>query len=273
MRSQSFPFAYLLVTHGSRDPRPHWATAQLAQRVVQRLHSRLPQVLPLALASTATRVATYGGQRNQQLASKPALVGTAVLELGSSPLPEQIQQFTETVRTAGYRRIRIVPLFLLPGVHVMEDIPEAVAEAQSCLGTAISLELQPYLGSHPQLAQLVADSVKANRDRTWMLLAHGSRRPGGNRPIEQLAQQLGMHPAYWAVEPSARSQLERLVAQGQQRISLLPYFLFEGSLTDAIAQMVKQFVADYPQVTVNLAQPLSHSLQLADLITDLALHN
>ncbi|NEP61366.1 MAG: sirohydrochlorin chelatase, partial [Symploca sp. SIO2G7] len=65
------------------------------------------------------------------------LVGTATLELAPSPLHEQIQQFANLALRVGCQEVQLLPLFLLPGVHVMEDIPAEAAQAQANLGDSI----------------------------------------------------------------------------------------------------------------------------------------
>ena len=271
MRSHPFSTAYLLVTHGSRDPRPHWATARLAQQVAARLPALSPppqRLQPLSVVGNALQSASLARNPLNRPANEQPLVGTAVLELGAVSLPEQIQQFAQTARAAGCDRLRIMPLFLLPGVHVMEDIPAAIAEAQARIGTALSLELCPHLGSHPGMEPLAAHALTRLPNRQWIVLAHGSRRPGGNCPIEALADKLGAAPAYWSVAPDLRSQVEQLVGQGHRAIAILPYFLFEGSLMDAIAQLTQQLAQQFPGTDIRLANPLASQPQLIDLLVD-----
>jgi len=56
-----------------------------------------------------------------------------------------------------------VPLFLLPGVHVIEDIPTEVAIAQQALGQEVKIDLRPYLGTHPGLSCLLANQMAATK--------------------------------------------------------------------------------------------------------------
>jgi sirohydrochlorin ferrochelatase len=49
----------------------------------------------------------------------------------------------------------------------------------------------------------------------------------------------------------------------------LPYFLFAGGITDAIAQSVSGLQAQFPRLQLKLAEPIGASAQLADLIVDL----
>ena len=227
--------AYLLVIHGSRDPRPQQSLEQLAALVTQELAN----------------------------SHSPALIGTAVLELASLALHEQIEQFAEKAIATGCEKITLLPLFLLPGVHVMEDIPAEVAIAQTKL-QSIALEVAPYLGSYPELAGALSQSTLPAR----ILIAHGSRRSGGNQPIEAIATALKALPAYWSVTPGLEEQVTQLVQQGCSQIAILPYFLFAGGITDAIAQQVDQLAQQFPETKLALGNPIGTTPALAKLIVD-----
>lgn len=231
--------AYLLVSHGSRDPRPEMAMQQLAKLV-----------------------------RNKLPDSKQ-LVGIAALELSAQPLHEQIRQFAESALAAGCSSLKIVPLFLLPGVHVMTDIPAEVALAQQAIGEDMMIDLLPYLGTHPGFGKLLARPLANIRAEAAILLAHGSRRPASQEQLSATADNLGAVVACWAVPPSLESRVKELVAAGSRQIAILSYFLFAGGITDAIAKSVEELKLQFPGVTFQLTEPLGASPELALLICDL----
>lgn len=232
-------FAYLLVSHGSRDRRPQIAMEQLACLVAHKLE--MPE----------------------------KLVGTGYLELSPETLHEQIRQFAQSVAAFGCHRLKIVPLFLLPGVHVMTDIPHEVTQAQEAVGKDIVLELQPYLGSHPGLQRFLEKQMATIKAEAGILLAHGSRLAGSQQLVETLAANMGIVAAYWAVAPNLESRITELVATGYREIAILPYFLFPGGITDAIAQAIEALKLQFPEVNFYLAEPLGASAELADLIGNL----
>ncbi len=197
------------------------------------------------------------------------LISTACLELSPLPLHQQITEFGDRALGLGYKQLQILPLFLLLGVHVMEDIPAEVALAQQALGQKLKLDLRPHLGSHSGLTRLLANQLAQTKAEAWILLTHGSSRAGAKQPVEAIAQQLGAVSAYWAVAPSLVSRVQELAIAGHQRIGILPYFLFAGGITDAIAQTVAQLQEQYSTVNLHLAEPLGASQELADLIWDL----
>ncbi|MEH1925492.1 sirohydrochlorin chelatase [Nostoc sp.] len=242
--------AYLLLSHGSRDRRPEIAMQQLARLVCHKL------------------------PKNHNSVNSEYLVGIAALEMSSQPLHEQIQQFAKSAfggrkLSQNENHLKIVPLFLLPGVHVMTDIPAEVALAQQATGEDIIIELQPYLGSHPNLDKLLAKQIATIEAEVWILLAHGSRRPGSQETVEAIAARLGAVTAYWAGPPSLESRVKELVTAGYREIAILPYFLFAGGITDAIATSIEALKLQFSAVNFQLAQPLGASAELAELIWDL----
>ncbi|NJL89873.1 MAG: sirohydrochlorin chelatase [Coleofasciculaceae cyanobacterium SM2_1_6] len=278
----------LLVSHGSRDPRPQQASAKLANLLKQKLSN--------------------------------ATIDTAVLELGEQPLHQQITNFVHQLIDSKLvnsqpnlqinsqtisLEILILPLFLLPGVHVMEDIPHQVNLARSSLESSsfsninITLQVLPHLGSHSGMFEIlieqqiatkaieegsvnpvnstsstssinpIVNSPNSDLVEVWILLAHGSKYHHAHQPIKTLAQQINAIPAYWAVSPSLETCVEMLVAQGYQTIGILPYFLFSGGITDAIAKQINSLQQQFTHVQFKLASPISATNSLGDLILDL----
>lgn len=247
--------AYLLVFHGSRDPRPQQAVERLSQLVMRRLQER---------QQSAGGWPEPAIERSDWSHTAP-LVGTACLELGPAPLHQQVVQFARQVWQSGCPQIQVVPLFLLPGVHVKEDIPAELAIAQPLL-PSVTLHLRPHLGSHPDVKRLLP---VPSSEAAVILLSHGSRRPQGNEPVERLAQQLQTWPAYWSVQPSLEDQVRLLAAQGYGQIKIIPYFLFPGGILDAIALQLTHLTQQFPGVEFQLTEPIGPSPALAELVVDL----
>jgi sirohydrochlorin cobaltochelatase len=238
--------AYFLIAHGSRDGRSRQG-----------------------LQACATFVSQYLAE-DQALPSPQPLVGTGVLEFGEQPLAVQIATFAKAAANAGIRQVFLLPLFLVSGNHVNQDLPEAIYQAQAQIPANVSLTLCPFLGSHPQIALLVQErmgEVPLPCDR-WILLAHGTRRLGGNPAIDALATQLGAIPAYWANAPTLETQLQTLASSSTQRIGIFPYFLFTGRTIDAIGQQVLQLQSTFPSLDLQLTHPLNPSPLLAKLLLD-----
>jgi sirohydrochlorin cobaltochelatase len=198
-------------------------------------------------------------------AKSPILVGTAQLELAAKPLHSQISDFARRCTEIGIGQIVVLPLFLIPGVHVMEDIPAEVILATDKIGDLVKLVVLPFLGEDPNFVNL----FEANRSKLPsqnIILAHGSRKTGGNAIVEQLAHRLDLTAAYWSVTPSLADTVAQLVATGATEIGISPYFLFSGGITDAIEKLVSELSAQYPQVQLRLGEPIGNSPELVGTI-------
>ncbi len=230
--------AYLLVFHGSR----YAISAIAASRLAKLLAEKLPN----------------------------PLVSTAALELSAWSLHQTIVDFAQFAISEGYQTIRIVPLFLSQGVHVREDIPHEIAQAQKKLGNTIDLELASYLGGNPEIAALLAQqSAQITSPRTKrILLAHGSRLVGGNLPYESLAAKLSAVNAYWSVPPDLTKVVRSLACENTDIILIILYFLFPGKITQVIADQVGKLQAEFPQIDLILSQPLAETPELADIIIE-----
>jgi sirohydrochlorin cobaltochelatase len=232
--------AYLLVSHGSRDARPQAAMNEIARQWREKQEKAANTVFD----------------------SNFSPVETATLELNVLPLHLQIQEFGKKAIAAGYQTLEIVPLFLLPGVHVMEDIPAEAAKAQSLLSSRLEIKLNYYIGTHPRWKEILAGQIATLNTPNCILLSHGSRRLDGNRSVEKLAAELGVTTAYWSVSPTLAERVSKLVSIGIDAIAIQPYFLFPGEITDAIAQSVTQLQSQYPQIQFNLGHLVSNSALL-----------
>jgi sirohydrochlorin cobaltochelatase len=198
----------------------------------------------------------------------PILVATAQLELADKPLHVQIEDFVSKCDRIGIERVVILPLFLIPGVHVMEDIPAEVAIARDrakLLHSQVTLRVASFLGSDREFANLFAQHRSCLPSQS-IILAHGSWRSGGNTIVEKLASNLDLKAAYWSVAPSLTDRVAELIAAGATEIGILPYFLFAGGITDAIAHSIDCLRQQHPQVKLKLGQPIGNSPELVTTI-------
>ncbi|PSF32650.1 hypothetical protein C7H19_21205 [Aphanothece hegewaldii CCALA 016] len=252
--------AYLLVYHGSRDPRPEQAVRTLTNLFRQRITINESLVNVHHSINNVTALLT-----------KPQypLIDIASLELSAIPLHQNIIKFAKVASTLGFTKLQIIPLFLLPGVHVREDIPREITLAKSEIIETIQLELKSYLGASLELIPLLRQELEKDSADSSILLSHGSRYLGSNQAVEAIAYQLNAIPAYWSVAPSLETQLQVLIEQGAKKIAILPYFLFTGGITEAIAQQVQQLQQTYSQIQLYLREPIGPTEALAQIILNL----
>ncbi|NJN75455.1 MAG: sirohydrochlorin chelatase [Synechococcaceae cyanobacterium RL_1_2] len=229
----TFECAYLLVSHGSRDPRHGLMLQEVAIAFKQALSSQ--PVLVKASSSS-------GG------CGLEPVVQTAALELGLEPLHQEILKAIALAQRQGKTKLVIVPLFLSAGVHVHTDIPEEVALASSKIDFPITLS--PFFGSYPNLNELLANKYEQLGGDGQILLAHGTTHSSGRAKLELRAMMLGASNAYTSMEPSLEQQVQTLIMAGKTRIAIVPYFLFPGRILDRVHQQIQNLQRQYPKVNI-----------------------
>jgi len=254
--AKSSSVAYFPIVHGSRNSAYNAAIAQLKALIYQQLITGTP-------VNTGTPLLEVG-----------------YLEVHPQPLHEQIANFADRAEQQGIKHIQLLPLFLLPGVHTIEDIPEQVAIARNQIPSKIALEIRPYLGTHAtELSRLLMSQMTAVKTQppatVWILFSHGSRRPGGNESVEAIAHRLAnlsgveVVTAYSFVPPFLSDQVAQLWPS-HRRMAILPYVLFPGELTQAISGSVTELCQTFADLQVNIAEPIGPTVDLAQLIMSIS---
>ena len=257
--------AYLLVFHGSRDSRTLAAAAQLKQLLLTkyRFKNILTQQNYLEV-----NLLDYEDKVKDTVSLLKPLVDIAALELASKSLSESLLDFARQASSRGIKQINVIPLFLAPGIHVKQDIPDQIDLALQQVDRSITIELSDYLGNYSGIVSLLSDKFSQLSGEARILVAHGSRLSGVSIYYQNLAIKLDANLAYWSVEPKIASVVEAQIDSGKKKIAILPYFLFPGRITSAIASEVAQLQAQYPQVELNLGEPLGATEALARLIAE-----
>jgi sirohydrochlorin cobaltochelatase len=275
---------YILIFHGSSDARSRSASEALTSRFRDRVSINRSAISdpsgsglsleqgavssrPMVDRPMVDRPMVELGDRDQ------AVVYAAYLECHPLPLHQQIAQIAQELQATHpltKLSLRLLPVFLLPGVHLREDVPAEITQVQQLLGDSVTLDVTAHLGSHLGLRQVLSDRMSRCSMEAWILIAHGSRRPNANQPITALADDLDIAIAYWSTSPTLESRLQDCVRSGYKTIGILPFFLFHGGITDAIAQSITQLSQQYPTLKITFAKPLDVSPGLVDLLIDLA---
>jgi sirohydrochlorin ferrochelatase len=108
-----------------------------------------------------------------------------------------------------------------------------------------------------------------------LLIAHGSRHPEANGDLHALADEMRRTEEYPVIEPAFLELAEpsidtagrRCVAQGAERVILLPYFLAAGVHVSRDLQDRRDRLSwEFPNVEFVLAQPLGPHPLLRDIV-------
>ena len=110
-----------------------------------------------------------------------------------------------------------------------------------------------------------------------LLMAHGSRIPEANDVVHEIAGIVKKMTGYDIVEVSFREQhapniqkgIDACVAQGAERILLIPYFLYMGAhvLEDLPAEL-EEARQRYPGVEMAMGKHLGVHRKLAEIVVD-----
>lgn len=262
--------AYLLVFHGSRDRRTQFAASNLGLLLTKELKSKFKSKTILTQQNYLSKNSDFSQSAMITTLDLPKvpLVEVAPLELTSISLNESLVDFAQQASQKGFKQINVLPLFLAPGIHVQEDIPREITSAIKQINNPVTVELSPYLGKYSGIVPLLAQKFDELSGQTRILIAHGSRLAKVAHYYQSLASQLNAVIACWSVAPSLEEQVKAQIASGKQKIAILPYFLFPGRITDAIAEKVEILQEKYPQVELILGQPLGTTEALAKLIAE-----
>ncbi len=274
---------HLLITHGSRNVRSQQSAEQLRSNIESYLN------LDQSQSHEEQGIEQPIEQRIEQR------IEHAVLEGGTTSLHGQILYHAARARAEGLNRLQLLPLFLTPGVHVMEDLPQEVALAQKQLvdrDPSFKLSTLPYLGhqlqTHPQSialawgtgTEMAADEMAAGEMAAGemaagevakvakIVLSHGSRQSDSTLLSEQFAASIGATTAYWSIEPSLAQTVERLFTEGYEEIQVLLYFLFPGGITAAIEESIVELRQSYPRLNLTCKSTLDQISEFPKFIAD-----
>ncbi len=234
------PTLIFLACHGSRDPRYGQAFLELV--------------------------------RHCYVALDPLPVAQGQLELTELSLTQQLIQAVRA--QPQIQQVILVPLFLGGGVHVDQDLPEAIQGVTSALPHLKVIQTPP-LGKNPELIPLLQARIDTGLSRTpppeaTILIGHGSRSAGFAQILESIAQQLisptPILTAYWAQEPQLQHRIQQLQDQGYQRLQVLPCFLFPGGILDQLQKIAAQYQAEYTNLEITLGSALAPDPQLTQAI-------
>lgn len=111
--------------------------------------------------------------------------------------------------------------------------------------------------------------------RSVILLGHGSKSNAAiddfNYVIETIKSKPGMENVYGAhmelAEPSLEKMVSELHSKGQNKLVIIPYFLFNGNhIINDIPAIIEQLEKKYPDLDVVFGTPIGKDPMMADLM-------
>src|SRR5512146_1067870 len=110
-----------------------------------------------------------------------------------------------------------------------------------------------------------------------LLMAHGSRIPEANDAVREIAGMVRKMAGYDIVEVSFREQhlpniqqgIDACVAQGAERVLLVPYFLYMGAhVQEDLPEEMAEAQKRYPHVGFAMGNHLGVHLKLAEVVVE-----
>lgn len=110
-----------------------------------------------------------------------------------------------------------------------------------------------------------------------LLMAHGSRISEANDAVNEIAAMVRKMTGYDIVEVSFREQhlpniqqgIDACVAQGAERVLLMPYFLFVGAhVQEDLPEEMAEARKRYPNVEFAMGKHLGAHRKLAEIVVD-----
>lgn len=146
-----------------------------------------------------------------------------------------IAQAIESCIEQGAKRMKVIPVFLLPGIHANVDIPIELGRYPD-----ITFHYGKPLGVDDIMVDILVDSLAdagfgARDHEAVLLVGHGSRLPEAGAQFDRLALRLAeeaaciVHPAYVTTPVYYQEMAAKLAGM---KIYILPHFLFSGGFTD-----------------------------------------
>ncbi|MGM0369475.1 MAG: sirohydrochlorin chelatase [Bacillota bacterium] len=79
----------------------------------------------------------------------------AAMELAEPTLDQSVDQLVQH----GVEQINIIPLFLFPGIHIQEDIPELIEELETEY-PEVQFNFGQNIGADEKIAEIVVDRIQ-----------------------------------------------------------------------------------------------------------------
>ncbi len=237
--------AFLVVGHGSRDPRG----AREFHELVGLVRERNPGL------------AVEGG----------------FIELSRPPIGECVNRLAE----GGARNVAAVPLMLLAAGHAKDDIPATLVR-EGIEHPEMEFRYGRAFGVRPELLELMEERISAvvpdeeKPETAVLVVGRGSSDPDANSDIAKITRLFYEGRPYPMVDsafismtpPGVGEGLDRLRRLGAKQVVVFSYFLFTGVLEERIRDEAERFAAENSDVEVRYAGYFGPDGRVADLLVE-----
>lgn len=237
--------AFLILGHGSRDPRG----AKEFHELINLVKHRNPDL------------SVEGG----------------FIELSRPPISECVDRLAE----GGAKKVAAVPLMLLAAGHAKDDIPATLVR-EKMSHPDLDFQYGRALGIRPELLDLMDERVSAvvpedeKEDTAILIVGRGSSDPDANSDLSKITRLFWEGRPYPIVEsayvsmtpPAVADGLERCRKLGAKRVVVFSYFLFTGILEERIREQSEAFAAGNPEIEVRYAGYFGPDAKVADLLVE-----
>ncbi|MBD8070861.1 sirohydrochlorin chelatase [Bacillus sp. PS06] len=200
------------------------------------------------------------------------LQGYGFLE-GTRP---SIIEAISTVISQGATSVTIMPILLLTGTYVREDIPNEMMRAKKIYPNIPFYYGQPF-GQDDSMIQILNERLEAKkynnkRFKAVLLVSHGSYDVHSLKQFEEIAQRLRYNKPFDVFtcymnmsKPSFKDELGNVLKQTYEEIYIIPYLLYSGGFTVEIENITKQYQVNNPDKNIILCEHIGFDEKLKEL--------
>lgn len=166
-------------------------------------------------------------------------------------------------------RVIVVPLILNAAAHVKMEIPEYLEQARTRHPKTEFIYAR-HLGANEQVLRILKRNLRKTllemdapdpRNTGVIILGRGSSDRIANGEVAKMARWLYEESEHDLVDiaftgithPRLETVVKRQMLQGMAQISILPYYLFTGTLMERIKRQIMHLRTQYPQLRFGCA--------------------
>ncbi|KAF3978632.1 MAG: sirohydrochlorin chelatase [Methylococcales symbiont of Iophon sp. n. MRB-2018] len=181
-------------------------------------------------------------------------------------------------------QVLVIPLILNAAGHVKIEIPEHLEKARQrhphvkfIYGKHLGVSMKLLTAVKRQLGRVMASLAMPDPKTTGViLLGRGSSDKIANGEVAKLARWLQEEKDHELVDiaftgityPRLETVVQRQVKLGMTQITILPYYLFTGTLISRISEQFKYLQKQYPQIRLGLGHYLGFETEIYSLLDD-----